>query len=94
MEVGIDGWFERLTRLERDLANHDPVQGEGESQLDELADPVVKLYRRVTRYLEYPILQGLVDYWVAVVVLAADAEVYAHLCKHLKLAKKKKLSFE
>lgn len=63
-----------LTRVEGDLADHDPARGEGELELDELADSVVQLDRDVARVLEDPVLHVGVDDRLAQEVLAADAE--------------------
>lgn len=45
-----------ITRVEGDLADHDPPRGEAEPQLNELADSMVKLDRYVPRVLEDPVL--------------------------------------
>lgn len=73
-----------LTRLERDLAGHDPARGEGELNLDEAADAVVQLDADVARVLEDPVLHVGVGDRVAEEVLAADAEPDLRLGEHLK----------
>lgn len=73
-----------LTRLEGDLAGHDPARGEGELNLDEAADAVVQLDADVARVLEDPVFHVGVGDRVAEEVLAADAEPDLRLGEHLK----------
>lgn len=73
-----------LTRLEGDLAGHDPACGEGELYLDEAADAVVQLDADIARVLEDPVLHVGVGDGVAEEVLAADAEPDLRLGEHLK----------
>lgn len=74
----------KLTRVEGNLADHDPSGGEAEAQLHELADTVVQLYRDVPRVLEDSVLRSVVDYRIAGVILAADAEQYVQLGEDLR----------
>lgn len=79
-----------ITRVEGDLADHDPPRGEAEPQLNELADSMVKLDRYVPRVLEDPVLHVRVHDRIARVIFATDAEHYASLGEHLRIVTKKK----
>lgn len=83
-----------ITRVEGDLADHDPSRGEAEPQLNELADSMVKLDRYVPRVLEDPVLHVRVHDRIARVIFPTDAEHYASLGEHLRtvIRKKKKTS--
>lgn len=83
-----------ITRVEGDLADHDPPRGEAEPQLNELADSMVKLDRYVPRVLEDPVLHVRVHDRIARVIFPTDAEHYASLGEHLRtvIRKKKKKS--
>lgn len=74
--------------MKGDLADHNPSSGEAESQLDELADPLVQLDRDISRVLEDPVLHVRVHDGIARVVSAADAEHDGDLGKYLRHGKK------
>lgn len=79
-----------ITRVEGDLADHDPPRGEAEPQLNELADSMVKLDRYVPRVLEDPVLHVRVHDRIARVIFPTDAEHYASLGEHLRTVIRKK----
>lgn len=79
-----------LTGVKGDLADHNPSRSEAESQLDELADPMVQLDRDVSRMLEDPVLHIGVHDRITSVISAADAEHNTYLGKYLKYEGEKK----
>lgn len=72
-----------ITRVESDLADHDPPWREAELQFNELANPMMQLDRDIPRMLEDPVFHVRVHDRVTCVISSADAEHYTGLGEHL-----------